>query len=210
MKWQGLFHWMNRKHKHQQQPQLRQIIWRNWAAIARSAALGAIAVCLTGCEQVIEYLPPLPDIEILLNQPPQPPFPTQTAQTAQIEVAIRQQINQVRQKNGLQPLQNNEKLAQVARKYSQQMAEKNFFSHTGIDGSTLQDRVNAGNIPYWMVGENLFRSKNIPQPVSAAVEGWLKSPGHRANILRSVFTETGVGVWRQGNSYYITQLFLRG
>ena len=89
------------------------------------------------------------------------------------------------------------------------MAAQNFFSHTGADGSTLDKRVDAGGISYWVVGENLFTSTNIPQPVPAAVEGWMKSPGHRENILRPVFRETGVGVWRTGNTYYITQLFLR-
>ncbi len=192
-----LFHWINWRGKRH----LSKIIGTGWAAIA---------LCLTGCEQVMEYLPPLPRIEIPSNQPPQPLQLAQTPQTAQIEAQVRQKINQVRQKNGLQPLQNNEKLAQVARKYSRQMMEKNFFSHTGSDGSTLSDRVRAGKIIYWMVGENLFKSKNIPQPVSAAVEGWLASPGHRENLLRPVFRETGVGVWRQGNTYIITQLFLRG
>jgi uncharacterized protein YkwD len=170
----------------------------------------AIALCLTGCEQALKYLPPLPNIEIPSNQSPQLPQSAQTPQNAQIEAQIRQQINQVRHKNGLQPLQNNEKLAQVARKYSRQMIEENFFSHTGIDGSTLSQRVRAGKISYWMIGENLFRSKNISQPVSPAVEGWLASSGHRENILRPVFTETGVGVWRKGHTYVITQLFLRG
>jgi uncharacterized protein YkwD len=180
---------------------LHWIIGAGWVAIALS---------LTGCEQAMEYLPPLPRIEIPSNKPSQLSQPIQTPQTAQIEAEIRQQINQVRQKNGLQPLQNNEKLAQVARNYSRQMSEKNFFSHTGWDGSTLSERVRAGGVFYWMVGENLFKSKNISQPVSPAVEGWLASPGHRENILRPMFRETGVGVWRNGNTYIITQLFLRG
>ncbi|WP_313933760.1 MULTISPECIES: CAP domain-containing protein [unclassified Calothrix] len=195
----SLFHWLN--NTSQKYPYLSRVIGAGWIAIVLS---------LTGCEQAIEYLPPLPNIEIPTNQPPQSPQLAQTSQTAQIESEIRQEINQVRQKNGLQPLQNNEKLAQVARKYSRQMMEQNFFSHTGIDGSTLSQRVGAGNISYWMIGENLFRSKNIFQPVSPAVEGWLASPGHRENILRPVFRETGVGVWRKGNTYVITQLFLRG
>jgi uncharacterized protein YkwD len=89
------------------------------------------------------------------------------------------------------------------------MAEKKFFSHTGADGSTLADRVRAGGISYWVVGENLYTSTNIPRPVPSAIEGWMNSPGHRENILRSVYAETGVGVWRIGNTYYITQLFLR-
>lgn len=186
---------MNMSHK--RQSQLPQMIWVGWMAIVLFS---------TGCERVIEYLPPLPRIQVPSNQPQQPP---QSAKTAQMEAAVRQGVNQVRQKNGLQPLQNNEKLAQVARKYSRLMAEKKFFSHTAPDGSTMIERVHGAGITYWMVGENLFKCQNVPQPVPASIEGWMKSPGHRANILRPVFTETGVGVWQVDNSYYITQLFLR-
>jgi uncharacterized protein YkwD len=106
-------------------------------------------------------------------------------------------------------LKPNDRLAAVARRYSRQMAEKNFFSHTSTDGSTLVDRVRRGQIFYHVVGENLFKGTNIPQPAQNAVEGWLNSPGHRENILRPVFAETGIGVWKQKNTYYITQLFLR-
>jgi uncharacterized protein YkwD len=77
------------------------------------------------------------------------------------------------------------------------------------DGSTLAQRVRAGGISYSVVGENLFKSINAPEPVPLAVKGWMNSPGHRENILRTEFTETGVGVWRKGNTYYITQLFMK-
>jgi uncharacterized protein YkwD len=126
-----------------------------------------------------------------------------------MEAAVRQGINEIREQKGLNALDNNEKLAQVARNYSRQMARDNFFSHTGSDGSTLETRVHAGRIFYWVVGENLFKSTNISEPVPVAVQGWMKSPGHRENILRPVFAETGVGVWKTGNTYYITQLFMR-
>lgn len=185
MKWQ-----MNTQHKR----------WLAWIAMA---------FVLTGCEQAIEYLPPLPTVQMPSDRPKQSPLPPQSATATQIEAAIRESINEVRQENELQTLQNNEQLAAVARNYSRQMAEQNFFSHTGADGSSLQDRVGAGGIIYWVVGENLFKGTNVPQPVNVAVDGWMKSPGHRANILRPVFTETGVGVWRVNNTYYITQLFLR-
>ncbi|MDB9373222.1 CAP domain-containing protein [Nodularia sphaerocarpa] len=177
--------------------QLSQILWVVGAAMT---------LVLTGCEGVVEYLPPLPRVEIPSSKPPQP---TQSGTTNQIEIAVRQRINEVRQDAELQPLEHNEKLAQVARNYSRQMAENNFFSHTGDDGSTLEDRVRAGGIIYWVVGENLFKGTNVPQPVKVAVDGWMESPGHRDNILRPVFRETGVGVWRVDNTYYITQLFLR-
>ncbi|WP_414527752.1 CAP domain-containing protein [Nodularia chucula] len=165
-----------------------------------------MAVVLTGCEQMVKYLPPLPRIEIPSAQQPQS---IQSVSTKQIEIAVRESINQVRQDEELSPLQHNDKLAEIARKYSRQMAENKFFSHTGDDGSNLQDRVRKGGIIYWVVGENLFTSTNVSQPVNVAVDAWMDSPGHRENILRPVFTETGVGVWRVDNSYYITQLFLR-
>lgn len=166
-----------------------------------------LTLLATGCEQAIEYLPPLPQLPT--GKPQKPLVLPQTAANAKIEVAVRQSINKERIKYGLKPLQNDNKLAQVARRYSRLMAQRNFFSHTGVDGTTVVHRVRAGGIYYWVVGENLFKSTNIPQPVPAAVEGWMKSPGHRENILRPVFRETGVGVWRTGNTYYITQLFLR-
>ncbi|AFY48588.1 uncharacterized protein with SCP/PR1 domains [Nostoc sp. PCC 7524] len=169
----------------------------------------AIALLSIGCEQITEQLPPLPNIEIPTSQPPEPLVSPESATAAEMEAAIRRGINQVRQKNGLSPLKDNQKLAQVARKYSRQMSEQKFFSHTGADGSTPQERVLRDGIIYSAVGENLFKSQNVPRPVPAAIEGWMKSPGHRENILRPVFTETGVGVWREGNTYYVTQLFLR-
>lgn len=180
--------------------------WVKWGALAQLTV--GISLLSTGCEQIIESLPPLPVVELPPNQPSKPQIPVD-ATTAQMEAAVRQGINQVRQKNGLRPLQNNFQLAQVARKYSRQMAEKKFFSHTGADGSTLADRVRAGGISYLVIGENLYTSTNIPRPVPSAIKGWMNSPGHRENILRPVFAETGIGVWRVGNTYYITQLFLR-
>lgn len=51
------------------------------------------------------------------------------------------------------------------------MAEKNFFSHIGINGSTLQDRVSDAEIMYWVIGENLFKGTNVPQPVKVTFDG---------------------------------------
>lgn len=73
----------------------------------------------------------------------------------------------------------------------------------------MVQRIERAGIFYFLVGENLFICTNIPQPVAASVKGWMSSPGHRQNILRPEYRETGVGVWRKGNSYYFTQLFMR-
>lgn len=163
---------------------------------------------LAGCEVGDRLLELLPQP----NVPPQAQFSPRVAQsgsTAQMESEVRQRINAIRQQGGLATLRNNEKLAQVARNYSRRMAEQNFFAHVSPQGDTLSDRVKAAKIFYFMVGENLFTSTNIAQPTPAAVEGWMNSPGHRENILRPEFRETGIGVWRRGNAYYFTQLFLR-
>lgn len=169
-----------------------------------------IALTITSCEPLVRWVERLPDLPLPTTEsPPVPPAPAQSPETAEIETQIQQRINAIRLEQGLTDLQQNERLAEVARRYSQRMAEQNFFSHTSPDGDTPAQRVQSAGIRYWLVGENLFRSTNIPQPVDAAVEGWMESPGHRENILRSEYRETGIGVWRQGSDYYITQLFLR-
>jgi uncharacterized protein YkwD len=165
-------------------------------------------VALTSCDSLPQWVEQLPDLPST-KAPPLPSTPTQSPETAEIEAQIQQQINAIRQEQGLTPLQPNDRLAEVARRYSQRMAEQEFFSHTAPEGDTPDQRVRSAGIVYVLVGENLFKGTNVPQPVEAAVEGWMDSPGHRQNILRSGYRETGIGVWRQGETYYVTQLFLR-
>lgn len=178
--------------------------------ILRLKPLISISLALTtvSCDSLAQWKERLPAIQPSADSSI-PSNPVQSPQTAQMEVQIRQRINEIRQKQGLSELQANEKLAEVARRYSQQMAEQDFFSHTSPTGETPAQRVRSAGIVYMLVGENLFTSTNIPQPVNAAVEGWMDSPGHRENILRSQYRETGIGVWRNGETYYVTQLFLR-
>lgn len=172
------------------------------------AATGAIATLfLTGCETVGQILPPLPTFNA--DSPSIVIAPAQSSSTAEMEAQVQEQINQIRQQQGLEPLRYNEKLAQVARDYSQKMAEQNFFEHTSPQGDTVADRVSSAGIFYFVVGENLFMGTNLPDPTSMAVQGWMESPGHRENILREEYRETGIGVWQQGDTYYFTQLFLR-
>lgn len=138
-----------------------------------------------------------------------PTTKVQSQSIAQMEEAIRQRINKERQKKGLQPLKSNEKLRKVARDYSRQMNQGKFFSHYDPKGKSVSDRVQGAGLKYQWVGENLFKSVNAPDVIEAAVRGWMKSKGHRENILRPQFTETGVGLWKDGNTYHATQIFLK-
>jgi uncharacterized protein YkwD len=180
--------------------QLPRKVWIVWTPIA---------LILLGCEPARNFLPQLPGQDVPVAEPQTPRASVQSAALAEMEAAVEERINEIRQQNGLNPLQKNERLAQVARNYSQTMARENFFSHTGPDGDTSAQRVRSAGLSYRVVGENLFKSTNAPQPVQLAVKGWMNSPGHRENILRPVFTQTGIGIWRDGNTYYITQLFMR-
>lgn len=133
----------------------------------------------------------------------------QTQTAAQVETFVHKRINAIRKQNGAGALKRNGRLDAVARAYSRQMAEGNFFSHTSPDGTSVADRVRRAGVLYMVVGENLAKIGGSNRPAQIAVEGWMKSPGHRENILRKVFSESGVGAWRQGRLVYITQVFLR-
>lgn len=183
---------------------------RNWHQCFKQGIIGTVAILLlTGCDSIKEIVTDLPIPNFGSTEQPAVQAPPQSATSAEMEEQVRQQINAIREKEGLSQLRNNEKLAEVARNYSQKMAEQNFFSHTSPEGSTMVQRVNSAGIFYFIIGENLFKGTNLSQPVQIAVKGWMESPGHRKNILRSEYRETGIGVWRQGNTYYFTQLFMR-
>ncbi len=174
-------------------------------------AIGIIGILiLPGCQSINQILPALSPPTTLAKQPPAASsVAAQSTATTQMEAQVLQQINAIRAKQGLGQLRSNEKLTQVARNYSRRMAEQNFFSHTSPAGDTMVQRVRSAGIFYVTIGENLFTCTNIPQPVPASVKGWMNSPGHRKNILRPEYQETGIGVWRRGDTYYFTQLFLR-
>ena len=119
--------------------------------------------------------------------------------------------NVERAKEGLQPLKLNDRLLDAAQDHSNDMAQDDFFSHTGADGSTVGDRVRASGYQYSTAGENIAAGQITAAQV---VEGWMNSPGHRANILNPNYTEIGVGYEYLQNdtgsvnyNYYWTQVF---
>jgi uncharacterized protein YkwD len=133
---------------------------------------------------------------------------TQSSSLAQMETQVWQQINQQRQRHGLPALQINHQLSLVARSHSQQMAHHNFYSHTDRQGRNHRRRVEASGLRAYLVGENLMRCKRVNDPASLSVSSWMSSPAHRHNILLPEMTETGVGIWKQGNTYYVTQIYI--
>lgn len=118
-------------------------------------------------------------------------------------------INRERRRREVPELAWNEALAKLARSHSARMAEKGFFSHQDPERGYLEDRLNKAGIAWVWCAENLSQVLGYDDPVAEGVEGWLKSPGHRRNLLDRGVTQTGVGVAIRGDgAYFFTQIFL--
>ena len=119
--------------------------------------------------------------------------------------------NQERTQLGLSPLSTNPLLGQAAQTHTENMALQDFFDHTGLDGLSAGDRIEATGYDFSAWGENIGAGYLTPEEV---VEGWMDSPGHRANILDPNFLEIGVGYYFLENdtgsvnfNHYWTQVF---
>ncbi len=113
-------------------------------------------------------------------------------------------INNERQARGLDPLVMNNTLSSVARLHSQDMIDREFFSHTNPDGLTSSDRARNAGYNFVALGENLCGNPSIATGHSLL----MNSPSHSANILNPSFKEVGIGIV-DGGPYgkMITQLF---
>ena len=79
------------------------------------------------------------------------------------------------------------------------------MSHVGTDGSTFDQRIARTGYQANALGENV--AFGYPTP-AAVMDGWMTSPGHRANILNCAFRGIGVGVATGGDGrLYWTQNF---
>ncbi len=89
------------------------------------------------------------------------------------------------------PLAASPTLERVARAHARDMATRGYFDHAGADGSSPPERVTRAGYVWTIAGENLALGRMTARE---AVDGWLASPGHCANIMDPRFTETGVAL----------------
>jgi uncharacterized protein YkwD len=99
-------------------------------------------------------------------------------------------VNQARAQAGCKPLVNDLRLATAAQQHSDDMANRNYFSHTTPEGVTFDKRETAAGYPS-PGGENIAQGQTTAQQV---MTDWMNSPGHRANILNCSFATIGIGV----------------
>lgn len=119
------------------------------------------------------------------------------------ETEVVRLVNVQRAKYGLQPLTMNWELSRVARTKSEDMARNKYFSHTSPTYGSPFDMMRSYGITYRTAGENIAYGQRTP---AAVVDAWMNSSGHRENILKSTYTQIGVGYYANGN--YWTQMFI--
>jgi uncharacterized protein YkwD len=106
--------------------------------------------------------------------------------------------NQIRGAAGLPLLRNANKLRRAAEGHSADMVGNAYFEHTAPDGSTMVDRILASGYVSedqgWMLGENLEWGTGTMATPRGAMDAWMESPGHRANILKRGYRNLGVGL----------------
>lgn len=132
----------------------------------------------------------------------------QSEEVAGMEQRLLEGINAIRLFHALDPLEPNEDLNRISRGFSFRMNRFGFFGHSDPAGNDVADRLRAEGIRFALVAENIAKNINFSDPVETAIDGWMKSDGHRANILTDDFRQTGVGIWKDGNIYHFTQVFL--
>jgi uncharacterized protein YkwD len=121
------------------------------------------------------------------------PAPEQIAET---RIAIVCLLNWERARHGLSALRSSQLLQLASQRHSDDMAERDYFAHDtpeGLDSAARMVSVGYPRVGMWF-GENLYWGEETKATPVKAVEGWMHSPGHRANILRPEFAEVGVGV----------------
>ncbi len=134
----------------------------------------------------------------------------------ELERRIFTLTNDARRRHGLPPLTQDSTLQATARQHSDDMVKRDYFSHTTPDGKNLMDRLKHEQ-PAMIrnmsrAGENIYMSSKLDYSDTATiarliVDGWMTSPGHRANILNDKYTHLGVGVAAAGQQIRAPQNF---
>jgi uncharacterized protein YkwD len=117
------------------------------------------------------------------------------ASLASLESAVLVRLNEIRAAHGLAPLRLSRDLSAAAGAHSGEMLANGYFSHDSADGSSFSGRVRRYYAPpragSWSVGENLLWATGTID-AGRALDLWMASPGHRANILSPRWREIGI------------------
>jgi len=125
------------------------------------------------------------------------------ASMATLNAGVLKQLNLIRRQYGLVPLKVSAQLTAAATQHSQQMGVDGYFEHTSADGTAFWKRIGrwygSNGFGFWSVGENLLWS-SPDVDAAKALDLWMHSPEHRANILTPRWREIGVSSVHLGSA----------
>jgi len=113
--------------------------------------------------------------------------------------------NRERSAAGLHPLKWDDALAVAARQHAQVMASQNLLLHQCLDEAPLDQRAAMAGAKFSMIAENIAVGPN-PETIH---NGWMRSPGHRKNILNADLTAVGIATMRGSGGLFAVQDFSR-
>jgi uncharacterized protein YkwD len=125
-----------------------------------------------------------------------------------------QMVNASRREHNLPPLVPESKLDAAAQAHAADMLKRSYFAHDSPEGKNVGDRYEAaGGSTFRLTAENIAKCQGCKPPITEADlrmihDGWMKSPGHRENILRKGLTAFGFGLAANANGgLYAVQTF---
>ena len=112
-----------------------------------------------------------------------------------LESGVLFDLNKIRAQHGLEPVKISARLTASATQHSSEMGADGYFEHESKDGTAFWKRIGrwygSNGYSYWSVGENLLWSSPEVDP-AGAMQLWMNSPEHRANILNGRWREVGI------------------
>lgn len=125
------------------------------------------------------------------------------------ETSLLLTINNLRKQNGLQILNPNQILINIAYSRSQDMINRGYFSHNTPEGKNIFNILAENGIGYACAGENLYNCtpSSVGTP-EAIISYWLGSQNHRANIFSPNYSQVGIKIVDGGNRRVVTAIFL--
>jgi len=139
--------------------------------------------------------------------------------TQKIARDIHWSVNEQRDLHGLNPVAWNPSLSEIAKKHSQDMIDRIYYSHYSPEGKDVADRYEDANFKCEISiqdgktlrgGENLALITGLEEPEGLGeriVESWMLSPDHKKNLLYNYYENEGIGVIVFHDELYVTQNF---
>jgi len=100
-------------------------------------------------------------------------------------------VNAARKEEDASPLELDASVMQTSQGHADDMALRDYFSHTCPEGKTFIDRLRKNGVRYRAAAENIAYGQKTAQEV---LDAWLKSPGHRANLMNPRYRRLGLGL----------------